>query len=196
LAFAGELESDRVERKRAWQVDAPEKARQAVCAFANDLPNHGKPGILFIGANDDGTASDLPVTDRLLQTLSDMKTDGKIVPPPTLTVQQRLLKGSPMAIVTVWPADAPPVSYEGRTWIRIGPRRGRASAQDERTRNEKRRFRDLHFEAHPISACLRLTCSHCKVCAIWAPPFADGGPTGPSGSTTGRLQVLICRPVP
>jgi ATP-dependent DNA helicase RecG len=146
------LESDRVERKKAWAGDAPDKVRQAVCAFANDLPNHEKPGIVFIGANDDGTAAGIEVTDRLLQTLSDLKTDGKTVPPPTLTVERRILKGIPMAIVTVWPADAPPVRYEGRIWIRIGSRRGLASAQDERILNEKRRYRDLHFEAHPMAA--------------------------------------------
>lgn len=146
------LESDRVERKKAWAGDAPDKVRQAVCAFANDLPNHEKPGIVFIGANDDGTAAGIEITDRLLQTLSDLKTDGKTVPPPTLTVERRILKGIPMAIVTVWPADAPPVRYEGRIWIRIGPRRGLASAQDERILNEKRRYRDLHFEAHPMAA--------------------------------------------
>ncbi len=153
LALLDELESDRVERKRAWAGDVADKARQAVCAFANDLPNHGGPGVLFIGAEDDGSPSKLAITDKLLLTLADMKTDGKIVPPPALTVQQRILKGVPMAVVTVWPADAPPVRYEGRTWIRIGPRRGHASAQDERVLNEKRRYRDRHFEAHPISAC-------------------------------------------
>lgn len=152
VALLDDVESDRVERKRAWAGDAPDKARQAVCAFANDLPNHGLPGILFIGANDDGTPANIDVTDKLLLTLSDMKTDGKIVPPPTLTVQQRSLKGAAMAVVSVWPADAPPVRFDGRTWIRIGPRRGLASAQDERVLNEKRRYRDLHFEAHPISA--------------------------------------------
>lgn len=151
-ALLDDLESDRVERKKAWKGDAPEKARQAVCAFANDLPNHGQPGIVFIGANDDGSAANIAVTDQLLQTLSDIKTDGKTVPPPTLTVERRVLKDAPMAIVTVWPADAPPVRYEGRIWIRIGPRRGLASAQDERILNEKRRYRDLHFEAHPIAA--------------------------------------------
>lgn len=151
-ALLDDLESDRVERKKAWKGDAPEKARQAVCAFANDLPNHGQPGIVFIGANDDGGAANIAVTDQLLQTLSDIKTDGKTVPPPTLTVERRVLKDAPMAIVTVWPADAPPVRYEGRIWIRIGPRRGLASAQDERILNEKRRYRDLHFEAQPIAA--------------------------------------------
>lgn len=146
------LESDRSERKKDWKGDAPEKVRQAVCAFANDLPNSGEPGVVFIGANDDGSPAGIEVTDQLLLTLADIKTDGKVIPPPTLTVERRTLKGSPMAVLTVWPADAPPVRYEGRIWIRIGPRRGLASAQDERVLNEKRRYGDLHFEAHPVAA--------------------------------------------
>lgn len=149
--LAVDLESDRIERKRAWAGDAPEKVRQAACAFANDLPNHNRPGIVFIGVNDDGSLAGLPIDDRLLQTLSDIKTDGKTVPPPTLTVQKRVIRGVEVAVIVVWPADAPPVRYEGRIWIRIGPRRGLASAQDERILNEKRRHRDSHFEAHPVA---------------------------------------------
>jgi len=147
-----DLESDRAERKEAWAGNAPEKVRQAICAFANDLPNHQQPGIVFIGAKDDGSPAGIEVTDQLLLTLSDIKTDGKVIPPPTLTVNKRTLKGAEMAVVCAWPADSPPVRYEGRIWIRIGPRRGLASAQDERILNEKRRYRDLHFEAHPVSA--------------------------------------------
>jgi ATP-dependent DNA helicase RecG len=147
------VESDRVERKESWAGSAPEKARQAVCAFANDLPNSNEPGVVIIGAKDDGSVANLQVTDQLLQTLSDMKTDGKIVPPPTLTIERRVLKGAPMAVVTVWPADAPPVRYEGRIWIRIGPRRGIASAQDERVLNEKRRHRDRSFDTRPVPDC-------------------------------------------
>lgn len=44
-ALLGDLESDRVERKREWTGSPAEKTRQAVCAFANDLPNHQQPGI-------------------------------------------------------------------------------------------------------------------------------------------------------
>ena len=152
-ALLDDIESDRAERKQSWTGDAPEKTRQAVCAYADDLPNHQLPGIVFIGARDDGTPSGTAVTDQLLLTLSDIKTDGKTVPPPTLTVEKRVLKDMEMAVIAVWPADAPPVRYEGRIWIRIGPRRALASAQDERVLNEKRRYRDLHFESHPISAC-------------------------------------------
>lgn len=146
-------ESDRAERKKAWAGDAPDKVRQAVCAFANDLPGHGQPGVVFIGANDDGSPSGIDVDDRLLLTLADIKTDGKIVPPPALTVDRRVLKGQAMAVVTVWPADSPPVRFDGRIWIRTGPRRDRATAQDERILNEKRRHGDRAFESTPVKGC-------------------------------------------
>lgn len=152
LALAHDLESDRAERKQTWKGDAPEKGRQAVCAFANDLPNHRLPGVLFVGIKDDGSpmGSEFVVTDELLMTLADIKTDGKIVPPPTLTVAKRQLLGRDVAVVTVWPADAPPVLLEGRIWIRTGPRRGLATKQDERVLNEKRRYRDQSFDTHPV----------------------------------------------
>lgn len=40
-ALLADAESDQVERKEDWAGSAPTKGRQAVCAFANDLPNHG-----------------------------------------------------------------------------------------------------------------------------------------------------------
>jgi ATP-dependent DNA helicase RecG len=149
----GDLESDRVERKRAWDKETADKARQAVCAFANDLPNHDRPGILAIGVENGGEPAGLSITDQLLQTLADIKTDGRILPPPTLTVQKRIYRGVPIAVVTVWPADAPPVRFDGRVWIRIGPRRGLATAQDERILNEKRRAKDRSFDTQPIRGC-------------------------------------------
>ena len=151
LALIHDLESDRAERKQTWRGDAPEKGRQAVCAFANDLPNYRLPGVLFVGVKDDGSpmGPDFVVTDDLLMTLADIKTDGKIVPPPTLTVAKRHLLGRDVAVVTVWPADAPPVRLDGRIWIRTGPRRGNASGQDERVLSEKRRFRDRSFDPPP-----------------------------------------------
>lgn len=153
LALIQDLESDRVERKQSWRGGAPETGRQAVCAFANDLPNHGQPGVLFVGVNDDGSPAgpEFVVSDELLMTLADIKTDGKITPPPTLTVAKRHLLGRDVAVVTVWPADSPPVRLDGRIWIRTGPRRGQASAQDERVLTEKRRYRDRSFDTHPVT---------------------------------------------
>ncbi len=149
-ALLNDLESDRAERKESFKGDAPEKSRQAICAFANDLPNHQEAGVVFIGANDDGSPSGLVVTDELLRQLADIRTDGNILPLPTMTVEKRILKGAEMAVITVLPADSPPVRYKGRIWIRTGPRRSIASAQDERILNEKRRHRDLPFDLQPV----------------------------------------------
>ena len=79
-----------------------------------------------------------------------LRTDGNIVPPPSLTVEKRVVGGTDMAVVTVNPADAPPVRCKGRIWIRIGPRRGLASVQDERILNERRRHRDRPLDVQQV----------------------------------------------
>jgi ATP-dependent DNA helicase RecG len=143
-----DLESDRVERKAS--LSDPAKIRQAICAFANDMPNHGKPGVVLIGANDDGRCAGLAITDELLRTLSDMRSDGNILPLPSMVVQKRTVCGCELAVVIVQPADAPPVRLHGRVWIRVGPRRAMASAEEERRLAEKRRSRDLPFDLHTV----------------------------------------------
>jgi ATP-dependent DNA helicase RecG len=150
-SLLNDIESDRAERKESFKGgDAPKKARQAVCAFANDLPNHNEAGVLFIGAQDDGTPSGTEITDQLLCSLADMKTDGNILPLPVLLVEKRVLKGAEMAVVTVLPSDMPPVKYEGRIWIRPGPRRALANEQDERILIEKRRYKNIPFDIYPV----------------------------------------------
>lgn len=149
-ALLDDTESDLGERKESLRGDVPTKARQAICAFANDLPNHNQPGVLFIGAKDDGTPSHCPITDQLLLTLSSMKSDGNIMPMPAMKVEKRILKDAEMAVVTVQPSDMPPVKYDGRIWIRTGPRRDKANEQEERILNEKRRFKNLPFDLYPL----------------------------------------------
>ena len=95
----------------------------------------------------------LPITDELLRTLSDIRTDGNILPPPSILVEKRTLKGAEIAVVTVQPSDTPPVRYKGRIWIRVGPRRAVASPQEERILNEKRRYRDIPFDVQPLPSC-------------------------------------------
>jgi ATP-dependent DNA helicase RecG len=148
-----DIESDLAERKESWKGDAPDRGRQAVCAFANDLPDHRRPGVLFVGAKDDGTPSGLPITDELLRALADVKTDGNILPPPSIVVEKRTLKDVEMAVVTVRPSDTPPVRYKGRIWIRTGPRRAIATPQEERILNEKRRYREIPFDIESLPTC-------------------------------------------
>lgn len=145
-----DLEADNIERMESYKGDVPDRAKQAICAFANDLPDHKMPGVLFIGAKDDGSPSNYAITDVLLRNLADIKTNGQILPMPAMTVEKRILCGVPMAVVTVLPSDMPPVKYNGRIWIRTGPRRSLANIQEERILNEKRRYKDIPFDIKPV----------------------------------------------
>ena len=124
-----DMESDRVERKAS--LSDRDRIREAICAFGNDLPDRGKPGVVFVGANDDGTCADLPITDQLLLTLADMRSDGNILPIPVMTVEKAVVDGCELAVVQVEPSRLPPLRYRGRVWIRVGPRRAIATAEEE-----------------------------------------------------------------
>ena len=100
-AMLADVESDLVERKETFDGETPNTVRQAICAFANDLPNHRRAGVIFVGARDDGTPTGLDVHDALLLKLAHCKTDGNILPLPTMTVHKHTFDGSDMAVVTV-----------------------------------------------------------------------------------------------
>jgi ATP-dependent DNA helicase RecG len=145
-----DLESERVERKSS--ASDHEKIRETVCAFANDLPNYRLPGVIFVGVKDGGSCAGLSVTDELLTALAGIRDEGKTLPFPSLTIQRRTLRGCEMAVVIVQPSDAPPVRFRGRTWIRVGPRRAVATAEEERWLTEKRRAKDAPFDIRPCPA--------------------------------------------
>jgi ATP-dependent DNA helicase RecG len=145
LLAAGE--SDRVEFTTSTR-DA-DKFAEAVTAFANDLPNHRLPGYLFVGVNDDGTLSGLEVTDELLRNLAALRSDGNILPQPSLNEYKLRLTGGEVAVVEVQPSEIPPVRYKGRVAIRVGPRKGYATPQEERQLTEKRISQARSFDALP-----------------------------------------------
>ena len=140
------VEGFRVEYKESLDGDAPTRIREAVCAFANDLPRSGQVGVVFVGVGNDGEPRRIDVSDRTLVQLTSIKTDGNIVPPPSILVEKRNLKGADVAVVTVLPSDSPPVRYKGAIHVRSGPRRGIATEQDESILNEKRRAHVIPFD--------------------------------------------------
>jgi ATP-dependent DNA helicase RecG len=142
-----DLESDRVERK-ASAADRSQ-IRKTICAFANDLPGHGRPGVIFVGVHDDGSCAKLEITDDLLTLLAQMRLNGDILPPPTMSVQKRTIRGCDMAVVMVSPSVSPPVRYQGRVWVRVGPSLSIATREDERRLAERRRTLDLPFDSRP-----------------------------------------------
>lgn len=141
-----DLESDRVERKSS--LSDRDKIREAICAFANDLPDHRLPGYILVGVKDDGSPASFPITDQVLLTLAEMRQD--MQPFATMTVQKRLLHGHEVAVVEIFPAYNPPVRFNGRVCVRVGPRRATASAEEERRLVEKRQAGDLPFDQHPV----------------------------------------------
>jgi len=141
-------EADHVE-KTVSTSDA-EKFGEAICSFANDLPDRRQPGVLFIGANDDGGCGNIQITEQMLQRLLSFRTDGNILPPPLISVRRHILDGCTMAIVEVQPSTNPPLKYRGRVCIRVGPRRGYASPEEERVLIEKRIWGNLPFDQQPV----------------------------------------------
>ena len=151
-ALINDLESDRVER--TISTTNADKFGQAICAFANDLPDHRQPGYLFLGVMDDGKVKGLDVTDELLKNVAAIHTDGNIQPQPSMMVEKVSMEEGNIVMVKVEPSIFPPVRYKGRIWIRIGPRKGVANENDEHILMEKRRANVTSFDSSP---CLNAT---------------------------------------
>lgn len=146
-ALMAELESDTAERTES--TNNTDKFGQAICAFANDLPNHRRPGYMLIGVKDDGSLAGIKVTDDLLKNLAGIRSDGNILPQPMMTVAKFSLTGGDVAVVEVHPSDLPPVRYKGRVHIRVGPRKAIANEQEERVLSERRVALAKSFDAQP-----------------------------------------------
>ena len=100
-----DLENDRIER--TISTTNTDKFGQAICAFANDLPNHKEPGYLFLGVFDDGTVQGLNVTDDLLKDLAAIRTDGNIQPQPSMVVEKASMPEGDIVVIEVQPTSRP-----------------------------------------------------------------------------------------
>ncbi|MBI3392619.1 MAG: putative DNA binding domain-containing protein [Nitrospirae bacterium] len=147
-ALLADLESDRVERKRSGADRS--SIRKGICAFANDLAGSGKAGVIFVGVEDKGHCAELPITDELLRTLAQMRSDGNILPPPSMAVQKRVINGCEAAVVVVEPSRETPVRYQGRVWVKVGPTLQVALPEEERRLAERRRAADLPFDLRVV----------------------------------------------
>lgn len=129
LELIRDIESSRAER--TVSVNDMDKFCEAVCAFANDMPDSKQNGYLLVGVHDDGCLSGLKATDSLLKNLAAIRSDGNVLPIPVMNVETFHLPEGDVVVVEVAPAVLPPVRYRGRTWIRVGPRRAIATPEEE-----------------------------------------------------------------
>lgn len=114
-----------------------DKFQEAICAFANDMPSSGKKGYLILGVDDHGKISGMKVDDALMKRISGIRSDGNILPLPVMTTEKIVTDEGDVLVVEVTPSFDTPVRYRGRTFIRIGPRRDIASAEEERILAER-----------------------------------------------------------
>ncbi len=141
------LEQDRIEK--TISVNDANKFGEAICAFANDLANHKLPGYLIVGAHDDVTMAGMKITEQNLQTLLDFRTDGRIVPPPSMIVTKFDYPHGELAVVEVQPHFSPPVRFKGKLCVRAGIRKGIANEAEERILTEKRSAFARTFDVLP-----------------------------------------------
>jgi len=131
-----DMESDWIERTISIKED---KLGPAVCALSNDFPNHKHEGYILLGVHDNGKLAGMTWTDKELQAIGGVKTNGNVLPQPSLVVSPvfKFPEGE-VVVIAVKPSNYPPVRYDGRCWIRIGPRRGKATIEEERILTERR----------------------------------------------------------
>lgn len=142
-----DLESDRIERTISFRED---KLGPAVCALSNDFPNSKKSGYILLGVKDDGKVADINIGDEELKKIGGVKTNGNVLPQPSIIVSEVFhIDGGDVVAVEVKPSLYPPVRYEGRCWIRVGPRRAIANVSEENILIERRASYAKTFDLVP-----------------------------------------------
>lgn len=142
-----DIESDRFELTQATKNT--DKFSEAICAFANDYPNHKKAGYLIIGVKDNKELAGLTVSDELQKDIASIRHNGQILPQPALAIQKFSFEEGDILVVEVQPAFQPPVRYKGKVWIRTGATKAVANEQEERILIEKRTSTARTFDAQP-----------------------------------------------
>lgn len=131
-----DMESDWIERTTSIRED---KLGPIVCAYSNDFPNHTDSGYILLGVQDDGTLAGMTWSDEQLQTIGSIKSNGKVLPQPSLIVSPVFkFPNGEVVVVEVKPSTYPPVRFDGRCWIRVGPRKDKATLEEERILIERR----------------------------------------------------------
>lgn len=142
-------ESSTVEFKRSVSSDI-ESIRKTVCAFANAIAESETPAVLFVGINDDGSCAQMPIDDETIRRLGEVRSDGSILPTPTMEIGRHKIDDCDLIAIVVYPHSAPPVRFKGRSYVRVGARTEAASLEDERRLIERRRISALPFDHQPV----------------------------------------------
>lgn len=102
-----------------------------------------------MGVENDGRVSGKRVDDRAMASLGGLKTDGNLLPPPSMAIDKVSLPEGDVVVVTVWPSRYPPIRYAGQVWVRVGPRKAVATEEDIHLLRERRARYGIRDEELP-----------------------------------------------
>ena len=142
-----DLEAETVERTRAFKKY--DKMGEAICAFANDLGNRKKPGHLLLGVEDNGAISGLRISEDDYLSLSCFKTDGNLLPTPSMAIEKFQFPEGDVVVIEVYPSQNTPIRYKGQVWIRTGSMKAIATEDDIHLLEEKRLNYGKRYEEMP-----------------------------------------------
>jgi ATP-dependent DNA helicase RecG len=141
-------EKDHVERKRSTNLK--NEILRCACAFANDLPNRRRAGVIFIGVDDEGRCANLTISEKTVREIANWRNEGRVLPIPTITVESKNIAGCPLVVMQILPSNIPPVRFDGEIIVAIGSTRTVASEADEARLNEKRGAAPRPFDTRSI----------------------------------------------
>jgi ATP-dependent DNA helicase RecG len=72
------------------------------------------------------------------------------LPQPHIIIYKFSFSEGDVAVIEVYPSDLPPVRYNGRVYIRVGPRKAIANEQEERILSERRSSLINTFDSQPV----------------------------------------------
>ena len=148
IALFRSEESHLVERKRSA---ADRRAiRRNICAFSNDLPGLGEPGVILVGVEDDGGCAGLEIDDALLRDLAQFHADGSTQPIPSIRIEKASIDGCEVAVVQVAPSLSPPVQYSKRVWVKVGPTVQEASDEEVQRLHDRRIATEQPRDLRPV----------------------------------------------
>jgi ATP-dependent DNA helicase RecG len=141
-------EGNRVEFKES--LSDRDRIKRAICAFANDLADLRQPGIILVGLRGDGSCAHLSISEEMERTAAAFRSDGSLLPMPSMLVSRRTVRGCDVLAIEVEPAVAPPVRLSGVVWVRSGSINQKATREEEQRLIEKVRWHPLPFDQRPV----------------------------------------------
>ncbi len=92
----------------------------------------------------------MTIDDDVLKNIGNIRSNGNLLPPPVFKVSPVFqLPDGNVVVIEVIPSENPPVKYNGKIYVRVGPRQAVANESEERILIQKRTALAKNWDARP-----------------------------------------------